>query len=411
MKKLSFLLTSLFFITSVCLANTPEWDNVKVLQINREKPHASMMVFRDIDRAMSFDRSASQYHKSINGQWKFSWAKNPSQRPVDFYETAYDDSGWKKIPVPSNWEMHGYGMPVYTNVKYPFEIKDLEAPKEWNPVGSYRHNFTVPADWKGRQVFINFDGVESAFYIWVNGKKVGYSQGSRTPAEFNITEYLKKGENSLAVEVYRWSDGSYLEDQDFWRLSGIFRDVYLWSTPTTHIRDFHVTSSLDGSFSDGIFSIEGEITSSAKGNFTVAYELSDSEGNNIISDSKELTISKGKQGFSLSEKTIKQINSWNAESPYLYDLFISLKNKKGEVLEVIPQKIGFRKVEIANGNLLINGIAVLFKGTNRHEHHPETGHYVNEQDMMNDIILMKQNNINSVRTSHYPNVPKWYDLC
>ncbi|MEN8248647.1 MAG: glycoside hydrolase family 2 TIM barrel-domain containing protein [Bacteroidota bacterium] len=411
MKKQILITASLFYIGLACMAQTPDWDNVKVLQINREKPHTTMMVYKDTVKAGSFDRTASQYFKSLNGQWKFNWSENPSKRPEDFYKTNYDISKWNEIAVPSNWEIQGYGIPVYTNVEYPFEKENVKAPKEWNPVGSYRHSFVVPEGWKGREVYINFDGVESAFYIWVNGKKVGYSQGSRTPAEFNITKYLKKGENSLAVEVYRWSDGSYLEDQDFWRLSGIFRDVYLWSTPRTHIRDFNIKASLDDSFSDGLFNLEGEIVSGTKGEYTIAYELLDSEGNSVIYDSKKYSVSKGKLSFSLSEKTIKGVKSWNAESPRLYDLFIILENKKGEILEVIPQKVGFRRVEILNGNLLINGVAVLFKGTNRHEHHPETGHYVTEQDMIDHIILMKQNNINAVRTSHYPNAPLWYDLC
>jgi beta-galactosidase len=347
----------------------------------------------------------------LNGQWRFKWSKNPAERPVAFYESSFSDKNWDLIPVPSNWEMEGYGIPIYTNVEYPFEKESLEAPKQWNPVGSYRHVFEVPKDWSSREVYINFDGVQSAFYLWINGKKVGYSQGSRTPGEFNITKYLKDGENQLAVEAYRWSDASYLEDQDFWRLSGIFRDVYLWSTPKTHIRDFNVTASLDDSYNNGLFKVEGEIMSKSKGNVELTYELVDQNGKLISTYSEKINVVKGSVSFNTEQQVIKDIQSWNAETPHLYNLLITLKDQNGQVLECIPQKVGFRKVEIKNGNILINGRAVLFKGVNRHEHHPERGHYVTHKDMMKDIILMKQNNINAVRTCHYPNTPEWYDLC
>lgn len=411
MKKL-LLMHFLMLCVSVTFASKrPEWDNVKVLQVNREQPHTSMMVYGSKDKAQTFDKTQSDFYKSLNGQWKFSWAKNPTQRPADFYQTTFDDSDWKTIPVPSNWEMQGYGIPVYTNQKYPFEIENLEAPKEWNPVGSYRHPFTLPQNWKDREVLINFDGVQSAFYLWINGEKVGYSQGSRTPGEFNITKYLKKGENQLAVEVYRWSDASYLEDQDFWRLSGIFRDVYLWSTPKTHIRDFVTTATLHDSYSKGLFQLKGEIVSKVKEAVTLSYDLKDAGGTSLVSGDIPLKVSKGSIEFSSPQYTIDNINQWNAETPYLHDLFITLKDNKGAVLEVIPQKVGFRQIEIKAGKLLVNGVQVLFKGVNRHEHHPENGHYVTREDMLRDIILMKQNNINAVRTCHYPNTPEWYELC
>ncbi|MEN8228065.1 MAG: glycoside hydrolase family 2 TIM barrel-domain containing protein [Bacteroidota bacterium] len=411
MKKIAFLFVCLFIVSSVQASEKPDWDNVKVLQVNKEDPHATMMVFADAEKAMSFDKAESQYFQSLNGQWKFHWSHSPAERPVDFYKTGFDDTAWKNIAVPSNWELQGYGIPIYTNIQYPFEKKNEEAPKDWNPVGSYRHSFTLPDQWKGREVLINFDGVQSAFYLWVNGKKVGYSQGSRTPAEFNISKYLKKGENQLAVEVYRWSDGSYLEDQDFWRLSGIFRDVYLWSTAKSHIRDFKLIASLDDSCTKGVFKLEGEIISKSKGTHTLEYELLAQDGKSMLSESMNVALKKGVVQFAFQQELLDQVKTWNAESPYLYHLIISLKNKKGEILEVIPHKIGFRKIEIRDGKLLINGIAVLFKGTNRHEHHHETGHYVNREGMMEEIILMKQNNINSVRTSHYPNIPAWLELC
>ncbi|TLX71377.1 DUF4981 domain-containing protein [Labilibacter sediminis] len=411
MKKLLFVYVFMLCVSIVYGKGKPAWDNVKILEINREKPHATMMVYNSTKNAVTFKKEASNNFKSLNGIWKFNLSKNPASRPVDFYKLSYDAENWKEIPVPSNWEMEGHGIPIYTNTVYPFEKENLEAPKEWNPVGSYRCTFTIPSEWDNREVYVNFDGVQSAFYLWVNGKKVGYSQGSRTPGEFNITKYLKSGENQLAVEVYRWSDGSYLEDQDFWRLSGIYRDVYLWSTPKTHIRDFNITSSLKNNFTQGVFKIEGEIVSKAKGAVTLAYELKDKKGNSLLSADIPVKTNKGLVQFSTQEHTVDKIKTWSAETPELYDALLSLKDKEGKVLELIPQKVGFRKVEIKDGNILVNGVPVLFKGTNRHEHHPERGHYVTTDDMMKDIIMMKQNNINAVRTCHYPNTPEWYQLC
>lgn len=389
----------------------PEWNNVKILQVNKEKPHTTMMAYPNMGEASTFNKKRSSYHKCLNGKWKFNWSKNPAKRPADFYKPDYDVSGWDFIKVPSNWEVQGYGIPIYTNIKYPYPIDKFQAPKDWNPVGSYKIKFTVPENWKEKEVYINFDGVQSAFYVWVNGEKVGYSQGSRTPGEFKISNLLKKGENDLAVEVYRWSDASYLEDQDFWRLSGIFRDVYLWATPKTHVRDFFITSTLDESYKNGILKIKGEFTSAKSQKVILSYSLTDRFGKEVLNSEKEISAKKGITNFALDAKIIKNIESWNAENPVLYDLFISVKNKKGEVLEVIPQKIGFRKVEIKKGNILVNGQVVLFKGVNRHEHSPVNGHYVTREDMIRDIVLMKQNNINAVRTSHYPNVPEWYALC
>ena len=388
-----------------------DWNNFNVLHINREKPHATMMVYGSNEKALADDKKQSDYFRSLNGDWKFNWANNPSNRPKDFYAVDFDDSQWNTIPVPSNWELEGYGIPVYTNVIYPFDKTDVEAPRVWNPVGSYRHKFTIPNNWKKREVYIHFDGVQSAFYLWINGKKVGYSQGSRTPAEFNITEYLKRGENQLAVEVYRWSDGSYLEDQDFWRLSGIFRDVYVWSTPKTHIRDFKIASTLDDSLQTGLFVIEGELISKTNKNVILEYNLTSHQNKSIVEGKVEVSAKRGIVNFKIDTQSIENVKTWNAETPYLYTLLMTLKNDKGETLEIIPQKVGFRKIEIKNGNIHINGQVVLFKGVNRHEHHPDRGHYVTTDDMMKDIVLMKQHNINAVRTSHYPNSPEWYKLC
>ncbi len=391
----------------------PEWDNVNVLQVNREKPHVTMMVYSDGSTASAMDKQDSPFYLNLNGTWKFNWVNKPADRPLDFFREDFNDQQWNDIQVPSNWEIQGYGIPIYTNIRYPYDISELHAPREWNPVGSYRRIFDVPAEWNKRQVFINFDGVQSAFYLWINGKYVGYSQGSRTPAEFNITSYLKKGKNLVAVQVYRWSDGSYLEDQDFWRLSGIFRNVSLWSTANAHIRDFHVNAKLDDQYKSGIFGLSGELTTykGGKGDYSIEYSINDATGKNVISGKQKINAVSGSNKFSIENTEIPDVVSWNAENPYLYQLNLTLKDAKGNIVEVIPQKIGFRRVEKKGGRILVNGAAIRLRGVDRHEHNPITGHYVTREDMIQDIVLMKKNNINAVRTSHYPNAPEWYRLC
>jgi beta-galactosidase len=416
MKKISFisfLLIVLYVVPAMGQAeDRPAWDNPAVLQINREKPHSTMMVFSSKEQASVMHPERSQWHFSLNGRWQFDWSKNPSRKPDDFYQTGFDAAGWDHIDVPSNWEVEGFGTPVYSNVPYPYNTSELRTPKEWNPVGSYRKWVEVPEDWDGRRVYLHFDGVQSAFYLWVNGEQVGYSQGSRTPAEFDVTDYLTKGKNLVAVQVYRWSDGSYLEDQDFWRLSGIFRDVYMWSTPQVHVRDFNVTSTLDEYYQSGIFKLSGKLQNHGNLNaVNVQYELYDASNKLVFSQKIMKELQGNVTEFSFLRKKVFDINHWNAENPYLYDLYITLNDQQGNTLEVIPQKVGFRKVEIENGRFLVNGKQVLLKGVNRHEHDPDDGHYVTKEDMIRDVHLMKQNNINAVRTSHYPDHPMWYKLC
>jgi len=390
----------------------PEWDDPAVLQVNTEPPHVTMMAYPSEQQAMSFERAGSLWFSGLNGEWKYRWVRTPAERPKDFYQPDFDDSGWENIQVPANVELHGYGVPIYLNIRYPFEKDSLRAPKEYNPVSSYRRTFSLPEKWDARKVHVVFDGVNSAFYLWINGEQVGYSQGSRTPAEFDITDYVHQGENLIAVQVFRWSDASYLEDQDFWRLSGIFRDVYLWSPGKTHIRDFTVYSSLDSTYSQGIFQLTGELAGeTASLSHQVVAKLIDRRGNLILIDSAETMGSNGGVSFRTARYRVPIVHHWSAEEPYLYDLVITLKDEDGTVLESVPEKVGFRKVEIREAQFLINGELVKLKGVNRHEHVPETGHYVTEEDMMQDIIRMKRNNINAVRTSHYPNVPEWYDLC
>ena len=384
----------------VATAERPEWNNLEVLQVNREAPHATMMVYPDAEAALEYDRTASPWFRSLNGEWKFNWVRSPKDRPAGFHKPGFDVSGWGTIPVPSNWEMQGHGLKIYTNIKYPFEKNPPNAPTDWNPVGSYRREFEVSNDWNGRETYIVFDGVQSAFYLWINGKKVGYSQGSRTPAEFNITKYLKPGKNTVAAEVYRWCDGSYLEDQDFWRLSGIYREVYLWSTPRSHIRDFTVVTDLDENYRDATLGIDLDILN-GKG-CSVEVELLGPNGKKVSSFKSQ------DSSFSFP---VPAPAKWSAENPTLYTALLKLKDAGGNVLEVIPQRVGFRETAIINNRFCINGVPVLIRGVNRHEHQADTGHTIDRASMIRDIQLLKENNFNAVRTCHYPDMPEWYDLC
>jgi len=392
-----------------------DWENPEMIGLNKEPPHATLLPFVDAKSAAMGNEKDSPYFLSLNGQWKFNWVGKPSERPLDFHGKGFDDSGWDEIPVPSNWQMHGYGIPIYTNIPYPFEKADPpHIPHDNNPVGSYRRMFRIPEDWQGRRVFLHFGGVESAFYLWVNGKKVGYSQGSRTPAEFDVTPYTQVGENLLAVEVYRWSDGSYLEDQDFWHLSGIFRDVYLFSTSSLHIRDFWVVTDLDENYEDAAVNVNVKVRNYMDRPFLCKVEtvLLDSEEKLVVGPvEKEVSIEAGKEGSLDFKRSVENPKKWSAEYPHLYTLLLTLKDHPGDVIEVISCQVGFREVEIKEGQLLVNGMPILIKGVNRHEHDPDTGHTISEESMIRDIRLMKQFNINAVRTSHYANDPKWYALC
>ncbi|MFW9943076.1 MAG: glycoside hydrolase family 2 TIM barrel-domain containing protein [Candidatus Thorarchaeota archaeon] len=398
-----------------------DWENAEMIGQNKEPAHNTLIPYPDMESALKGVREDSIYYQSLNGNWKFHWVKKPDDRPKNFFKVEYDVDNWDEIPVPSNWQMHGYGIPIYLNIRYPRSVRKKDIPKishEYNPVGSYRTEFIIPDNWNNREIFIHFDGVKSAFYIWVNGEKIGYSQGSMTPAEFNITRYLRKGVNVLAVEVYRWSDGSYLEDQDMWRLSGIYRDVYLFSTQKVHIRDFYARCVFDEQYKDAQLNIRVKIKNYGSyhiENFKVEISLIDEHQN--YDNSEIIAIEK----FQLEENTEKSIEienkiknpkKWSAEIPNLYDLVLKLRNSANNVVEVEHCKFGFRQVEIKDdGGFYINGQSIKFKGVNRHEHDPDHGRAVPHSRMLQDIILLKQNNINAVRTSHYPDHPKWYELC
>ncbi|MFB0566015.1 MAG: glycoside hydrolase family 2 TIM barrel-domain containing protein [Candidatus Aminicenantaceae bacterium] len=393
-----------------------DWENPLVIGINKEPAHCTYIPYKDTITAMKNNPSQSPFYKSLNGIWKFNWVRKPADRPVDFYKDEYDTSNWNDITVPGNWELQGYGIPVYTNTDYPFEVNPPKIPHDYNPVGSYRRNFSIPESWNNRQIFLHFGGVNSAMSVWVNGRKIGYSQGSKTPAEFNVTQYVRKGKNTLAVEVYRWSDGSYLEDQDFWKISGIERDVFLFSTPNVAIRDFFVLGDLDDRYIDGMLKVTVEVKnylSRARDDYHVHLDLINADGDSVFEEPivKDVKLDKQEEITVNFEESVKTPDKWTAETPRLYSLILSLSDNTDKIIEVVTCKVGFRKIEIKEGQLQINGVPILIKGVNRHEHEPLTARVVSEKYMLKDIELMKKFNINAVRTSHYPNVPRWYELC
>ena len=402
------------FIATILFSQTPDWENPEVFSVGMEEPHATLMPFDDMASAKSLKRTESPYYKTLSGTWKFNWVRKPADRPKDFYKASFDVSQWDNIKVPGNWEMQGYGIPIYTNIIQPIPPNPPYVPHDYNPVGSYKRTFTVPANWDGRQVFIHFGAVKSAAYYWLNGQKLGYSQGSKTPVEFDITKHLRKGENSISVEIYRWSDASYIEDQDFWRLSGMERDVYLYATPKIHIQDYFVKPDLDQNYENGLLEIDVTLRNQndglVGGNHTVEVHLFDESDNRIAMMTQEMFPTQERVSATL-KTTINNPKKWSAETPNLYQLVLVLKNPKGDISETISSKIGFRKVELTGGQLLFNGKPIYIKGVNRHEHDEVNGHVITEESMIKDIQLMKQNNINAVRTSHYPNDPRWYELC
>lgn len=409
-----FLLTFLLLISGSTVLSQSDWEDPNIIGINKMAPHSTLIPYQTLDQAIKGEMSKSPYYKFLNGNWKFKWSVVPEERPVEFYLPGYNDNEWKEIPVPSNWELQGYGIPIYVNQPYAwtYDPKPPFVPHDNNPVGSYKTTFNIPKDWKGREIILHFGAVKSAMYVWINGEKVGYSQGSKLPAEFNITKYIRKGTNSLAVEVYRWSDGSYLECQDFWRISGIERDVYLWSTPKVHIYDFFVHASLDENYKDGSLKTDIKIQNFAKADkkdYSVNIKLYNADNELVTAITKDFKNDKEITDLSL-EAEVKNPHTWTAETPYLYTLVLELK-KGNSTLEYESHKIGFRNVEMKNSQLMVNGIPILIKGVNRHEHDEFNGHVVSRESMEKEMGLLKQYNINAVRTCHYPDDPYWYQLC
>ena len=393
---------------------TPDWMDPKVFERNKEPPHSRTIPHPS--NLKTFKPADLPFYMTLNGDWLFKWSPGPDEAPKGFQHDAFDVSQWDHIKVPSNWQLQGYGIPRYFDMGYPFPVDPPRVPWEDNPVGCYRHSFTVPENWGEREVFLVFEGVDSAFFVWVNGVEVGYSQGSRTAAQFNVTGYLREGANTLAVQVYRWSDGSYLEDQDMWRLSGIFRDTYLYSTPTIRIRDYKVETELDEDYQNANLRVLVHVrdhNESYIGSYNIGLKLLDKENNQIINASETGEFDERKRkGESIVEFNLPVENplKWTAETPNLYTLTISLV-KDGQETESVTSCIGFRQVEVKDGRLLVNGVPIILKGSNRHEHEDTTGHTVSRESMTKDIQLMKSHNFNAVRNSHYPNDPEWYRLC
>jgi beta-galactosidase len=388
-----------------------DWENPAVSEINREPVRAYFIPYASSDQAMKFDIWKSPFIQSLNGTWQFNLAHTPDVRPFYFFKDDYDTKDWKTISVPGNWELQGYDVPIYVNVQYPFKPTPPLPPKNYNPVGSYKRTFTIPENWNGQDIYLHIGAVSSAMYVWVNEQQVGYSEDSKTPAEFNITKYLKKGENSLAVEVYRWCDGSYLEDQDFWRMSGITRDIFLMARNPQHIRDYRVSSPLVNGYKDGEFKLAVEVVNSASATPTLTLDAVLMDGETKVSEMSQAVKTAVQPVVVNLAANIQSAKPWSAENPNLYQLLITLKDESGQIIEVLHQEVGFRTVEIKNNQLLVNGVAIYVKGTNIHEHNQITGHYQDEETMLKDIFLMKSYNINAVRCSHYPEPERWYELC
>lgn len=429
-KNLNFIYVPILFLFGISFVvmaqEAKDWQNPQLTGINNLAPHTTMVLCPDVATAQQInlisnaERVKSPFYSSLNGEWKYKYSANHNGRIADFWLPSFDDSKWSTIPVPANVEMQGYGVPIFVNVKYPWTTKGVEpnppyVPEDnrFNTVNSYRRTFNVPKNWEGRRTLITFDGVNSFFYLYINGQKVGMGKDSRTATEFDITPYLKTGENLLAVENFRWCDGSYLEDQDFWRLSGIFRDVYLWSPSNIHINDFFVKTDLDANYRDAAFKVHVKVQNGTKSQILAKVEatLLDASGKTIASPQIELKAPANGETEAIISANIANPLKWTAETPYLYQLLLTLRDKDGKIIEVIPTKVGFRTVEIKEGNFLVNGKRVLIKGVNRNEHDPYLGQVMTHERMLQDIKMLKQYNFNTVRTSHYPNVPEWYDLC
>jgi beta-galactosidase len=418
-------LTSLMAVIMVLpvFGQQNDWENPEMIGQNKLPAHNTSISFTSVEEAKNVDIKSSSRFQSLNGQWKFAWAPVPEQAPSDFYKEDYNVNSWDQIPVPSNWELQGYGTAIYTNVVYPYPVNPPYVPDNDNPVGCYRTEFSISRAWNDMQITLHFGGVSSAMYVWVNGQKVGYSQGSRLPAEFDITPYLKGGRNSLSVKVYRWSDGNYLEDQDHWRLSGIHRDVYLAASPKFQIYDFFVKTKFDHHYTNAELQVQTKVKAFGmeppKG-WTVEGQLYDGQGNQVLDEAMKVETDRlvrrrwpqrDKVPFADLSAKVEKPKKWSSEFPNLYTLVLILKDAQGKIIEARSNKIGFREVEIKDGELLVNGKSILLYGVNRHDHSQTGGKTVSDQEMLNDILLLKRFNFNAVRTSHYPNNPKWLELC
>lgn len=390
-----------------------EWQNPEIFAVNKEKYRTTSIPYSSEKQAIENNYQGSPYYLSLDGNWKFRWLSKPSDIPSDFYKDSYATKEWVDMPVPGNWEFNGFGIPIYTNIVYPFPVNPPYVDSENNPVGLYKHTFDLPANWKSRKVFIHFDGGTTAMYLWINGQKVGYTENAKSPAEFDITPYIKEGKNTLASQVYKYGDGSYLEDQDMWRLGGINRSVYLYSTDQIRIADFFIKPDLDANYKNGILIANVELKNYASESKELNLETSlvDGNGKTILTKKQKINISANETKEFAFDSKVSNPLKWTAETPNLYTYLITLKNDKNEIIEATSHRIGFRKIEIKDAQLLVNGKKVYFKGVNLHEFNYKKGQVVDRDVMIRNIQLMKELNINAVRTSHYPQAPQWYKLC
>ncbi|MFI8089680.1 glycoside hydrolase family 2 TIM barrel-domain containing protein [Streptomyces sp. NPDC086080] len=404
----------------------PEWNDFGVFTLNTQPPHTTLMPYADVRQALAGDRTRSPYRLSLDGTWKFAYADRPEDRDPDFHRTDTDDSHWDTVPVPSVWQLHGHDFPVYLNITYPYggpngrgeEPRPPAAPTRYNPVGQYRRTFTVPRDWAGRRTFLHFEGVKSAHYVWINGELVGYDEDSYTPSEYDITDHLRPGTNQIAVEVYRYADGDWLEDQDMIRLSGIFRSVHLYSTPAVHLRDFRLDTPLNDTYTAAELAVTASVRAygaAVSGRYTVETQLYDARGHAVWSRPLEQTaeLATAGAGEDVTVRAAKAVTAprlWSAEQPNLYTAVLRLRDPGGTVIETLSHRVGFREFAIRDGLMRINGEPASLRGTNRHEMHPARGTALTRADLVEDIGIIKRTNINSVRTSHYPNNPLWYEL-
>ena len=409
---LLFFICFFYSLPQTAKAQNNEWENPAKYEWNKERPHADFRLYEQAEDAVNDKPRKSSWQHSLNGVWKFIYAPTIAASIKDFYRIDLPDSNWDTITVPSNWEIQGFGEPIIRNIQYVFSPNPPYIDVD-NPVGTYRRTFTVPRNWQEREVLLHFGSISGYARIYLNGQQVGMTKASKTPAEFNVTNYLKEGENLLAVQIYRWHDGSYMEDQDFWRLTGIERDVFLQAYPKLTIWDFFLKSSLDSTYKNGIFNATVDLREFTGNNVkkgTLKLELLDKTGKIVLSQQKKFDIEDEFTQLAFSG-VIKNVSKWNAEKPSLYDCVITLWDDKNKQLAVTACKTGFRKIEIKNARLLVNGVPTYIKGVNRHEHNDSLGHVQTREIMMNDLKLIKQLNMNAVRTSHYPNHPLFYKLC
>ena len=404
----------LLLISMSAFSQNQTWHkDHEIFSVNKLQPRADFFAYENEELSAENQDIKSERYLSLNGDWKFSWFRSPKDRPLNFYYPDFDDSDWGTIPVPANWEVEGFGHPIYLDERYPFTAKWPNVPNDYNPVGTYRHSFTIPDKWEEDRAILHFAGAKSAMYLYFNGKFLGYSQGSKTPAEFDITDFIKKGKNLLALQMYRWSDASYLESQDMLRMSGIEREVYLYSSPRVSVEDISITADLDDSFNNGLFDCEVKIKNYSKSKESRKLNIRlFNKNETLLSIEKKIRIGNQDSINIRIKEIIPAVELWSAEDPFLYDLSIELIDPEdSDNNSFISKSIGFRNIRINNGQLLFNGQAIDIKGVDRHETDPLTGHVVSKASMENDIRIMKENNINAVRSSHYPNHPYWYDLC